>query len=369
VTALRGLGWDHPRCIGPMRACADAWRAQTDVSVEWSFRSLSAFGDQPLEDLTGDYDVVVIDHPFCGRARETGCLTPLDELLSEGVLETLAADAIGPSHVSYSYGGRQWGLATDAACQVVAVAPGENPPASWEEALELAADLAGRAVTPLSPAHAISSFLTLAAGARGEPAADGRICDRDVGEWAFEVLARLAVAGPAQAFEWEPPDVLDRLTRSDDAVRYVPLTYGYVTYSTDAVERPCRFGDVPGTRGAILGGAGLAVSSASSSPRDAAAFAAWASGAEAQSTIVAGSGGQPGSRTAWADPALDRACGAFYSATRSSLEGAWVRPRDPWWPGFQLDAGVLLTRALAGRRRAQETFRSLDELYRERSAA
>ena len=73
MSELRGLGWDHPRCVGPMRACADTWRALTDVSVEWSFRSLSAFGDQPLEDATGAYDLVVIDHPFCGRALETGC--------------------------------------------------------------------------------------------------------------------------------------------------------------------------------------------------------------------------------------------------------------------------------------------------------
>src|SRR4029077_20096472 len=98
VTALQALGWDHPRCIGPMLACSDAWCAQTPgVTVEWSFRSLEDFGDQPLEEVAGRFDLVVIDHPFCGRALETGCLAPLDALVSAAVLDELAEAAIGPS--------------------------------------------------------------------------------------------------------------------------------------------------------------------------------------------------------------------------------------------------------------------------------
>lgn len=370
MTALQALGWDHPRCIGPMLACSDAWCAKTPgVTVEWSFRSLEDFGDQPLEEVAGRFDLVVIDHPFCGRALETGCLAPLDALVSAAVLDELAEVAIGPSHTSYAYGGHQWALATDAACHVAAVAPGHAPPSSWDEALDLAADLGGRAATPLSPPHAISSFLTLAAGGGGEPASGGRISEPEVGGWALDVLVRLAGLGPEQAFAWEPPDVLRLLTGSGDSVLYVPLTYGYVTYATDAVARPCRFGDVPGALGAVLGGAGLAVSASSGSPTEAAAFAAWASGSDAQSRIVGPAGGQPGSRAAWDDEALDEAAGGFFSGTRASIEGAWMRPREPWWPRFQLDAGTLLTEALATRRPVPETFRALDDLYRERSAA
>ena len=351
-----------------MLACADVWPLrEPGVTVEWSFRSLAAFGDQPLEEAAAHFDLVVIDHPFCGRALETGCLTPLDTLVDEDTLGVLAADAIGPSHISYAYGGHQWGLATDAACQVSATAPGHDPPSTWDEALALAADLSGRTVVPLAPAHSISSFLTLVAGAGGDPAAEDRVADREVGHWALEVLALFVASGPGSMVEWEPPKALARLTSDDDGVLYVPLAYGYVTYATDTVERPCRFADIPGTRGSVLGGAGLAVSSASSSPAEAAAFAVWASGAEAQQDVVARAGGQPGSRTAWADPALDTAAGGFYSGTRASLEGAWVRPRDPWWPEFQLDAGLLLTQALAHRRPASETFAALDDLYRDRS--
>lgn len=148
---------------------------------------------------------VEIDRPFCGKALETGCLTPLDTLVDEQTLEVLAADAIGPSHISYAYGGHQWGLATDAACQVSAAALGHDPPSTWDEALALAAELGGRTVVPLAPAHSISSFLTLVAGAGGEPAADGRIADSEVGNWALEVLARFVASGLDAMVEWEPP--------------------------------------------------------------------------------------------------------------------------------------------------------------------
>src|SRR5438034_825675 len=116
---LRGLGWDHERCTAPMRACTEEWeRLHPDLELVWENRSLTAFGDEPLEDVAHRYDLLVIDHPFCGTARATGTLIPLERILAPDVLASLAADAIGPSHDSYSYDGSQWGLATDAACQV-----------------------------------------------------------------------------------------------------------------------------------------------------------------------------------------------------------------------------------------------------------
>ncbi len=344
MTRLRALGWDHPRCMGPMRACAAAWRElHPDVAIDWEVRSLGAFGDQPLEEVAGSYDLLVIDHPFCGTAEAAACLTPLDELLEPTQLRTLEADAVGPSHTSYSFHGRQWGLATDAACQVSAVREdllGGPPPRTWDEVLELARDLPGRTAIPLAPAHAISSYLTLCANAGGS------FLDPEVGTASLALLRELYRLGPAEAIDWEPPDVLAWLA-SDDELVYVPLTYGYVSYSP-----PCRFLDIPsagsGPVGSVLGGAGLAVSAASAQTGAAAAFAGWASGAEAQRELVGPAGGQPGSRTAWADPELDRAAGGFFSGTLATIEAAWVRPRETWWPAFQLEGGRLLSRALAG---------------------
>ncbi len=367
---LRALGWDHDRCMRPMRACTAAYaKLEPEVCVDWDVRSLTAFGDQPLEEIADAYDLVFVDHPFCGTAEATGCLKPLDALLDETALGALAADTVGPSHGSYTYGGCQWGLATDAACQVSAVRDdlldGDGAPASWDEALALARSRPGRVALPLSPPHAISSFLTLCA-AQGAPAAqapDG-LADRDVAIRALETLHELARLGPIGAVEWEPPDVLARLTSTDDLV-YVPLTYGFSGYAVVGnVERPCRFLDVPGARGAVLGGAGLAVTAASGKPEVAAAFAAWASGGEAQREIVARNGGQPGSRGAWDDAGLDRLAGSFYSGTRASIENAWVRPRDAWWPGFQLEGGEELTSSLAAREDPERSLERLEAAYR-----
>jgi multiple sugar transport system substrate-binding protein len=372
---LRALGWDHDRCTAPMRACTEAWRRiRPDVELVWDNRSLTAFGDEPLEHVAHDYDLVMIDHPFCGTAEATRTLAPLDDLLEPEGLAAFAADSIGASHVSYSFHGRQWALATDAACQVAAARPdlldGHPPPATWDEVRTLARAEPGRVAVPLAPAQAMCAFLTLCANA-GTPAAEdpAQLVDRDVGLAALELLHELHYLGPAGALAWEQPDVLARLTSGDELV-YIPLVFGFVTYArADRVPSPCRFLDLPssgaGPVGAILGGAGLAVSAASAHPEDAAAFAAFASGAEAQRTLVGPAGGQPGSRTAWTEPQLDLAAGGFFSDTLATIERAWVRPRERWWPAFQLAGGKLLNRGLAARVPLRTLLADLDSLYRD----
>ncbi len=369
---LRALGWDHPRCVAPMEACTQTWVTHGGKEIVWEWRSLTAFGDQPLDEVASAYDLLVIDHPFCGTAVATGSLAPLDELIPADHLAKLAADSIGPSYASYSYAGHQWALATDAACQVTAVRDdllGDAPIDTWDAVVEVARSRPGRVALPLSPPHAISSWLTLVANARGPLANGASLTDAEAGMRAFELLHELASLGPDEALAWEPPDALARLTDADELV-CVPLTYGYVTYSTaGSVALPCRFTDIPsagyGPVGSVLGGAGLAVSSSSRRRAEAAAFAAWASGEDAQSRLVAPSGGQPGSRTAWLDPSLDAAAGGFYSGTRASVEAAWVRPRDAWWPAFQLEAGALLNAALRESLPGATTIARLEDLYRD----
>lgn len=356
-----------------MRACTEAWGLlHPEVELSWESRSLTDFGDEPLEEVAHQYDLVMIDHPFCGTAEATGTLVPLDELLDPGLLASLEADSIGASHASYAFHGRQWALATDAACQVAAVRDdlldGTPAPATWDEVLALARAQPGQVAVPLAPAQAMCAFLTLCANA-GDPAAESpqRLVDSEVGVAAVELLDELYRLGPPAALEWEQPDVLGRLTSGDELV-FVPLVFGFVTYArADRVARPCRFLDLPsagaGPVGAILGGAGLAVSATSEHPDEAAAFAAFASDPEVQRTIVGPAGGQPGSRTAWNDPALDRASGGFFSGTAATIEQAWVRPRERWWPAFQLEGGRLLNHGLGAAEPRRHLFASLESLY------
>jgi len=359
-----------------MRACSEVWeRLYPEVELVWQNRSLTAFGDEPLEEVANRYDLIMIDHPFCGTAEATGTLAPLDDLLGPDLLATLAADSIGASHASYSFHGRQWALATDAACQVAAVRDdlldGAPAPATWDEVRALARAQPGRVAVPLAPAQAMCAFLTLCANA-GSPAANdpARLVEPEVGLAAVELLEELHRLGPSGAPEWEQPDVLGRLTSGDELV-YVPLVFGFVTYArAGRVPSPCRFLDLPsagaGPVGAILGGAGLAVSATSAHLEEAAAFAAFASGAEAQRTLVGPAGGQPGSRTAWTAPELDRAANGFFSGTSATIEQAWVRPRERWWPAFQLEGGRLLSRGFATAEPPRGLLEELDSLYRDR---
>ncbi len=361
---LRALGWDHPRCMLPMRACAREWARHNGVEVRWQARSLEAFGDQPLEEVARAYDLLVIDHPFCGAAAETGCLTPMDELLPAHAMKALRGAAIGPSQLSYHHDGHDWALAVDAACQVSAFAAEcpTGPPASWEEALDLVRALKHRAGLPLAPAHAISSLLTLWAGAGLKPLSGDRLVDPERGAEQIAWLLEVSATGHRSSTLWEPPDALAALVAGE--LDYVPLTYGYCTYSEAAgAGAKCRFADIPGAAGAVLGGAGLAVSAFSDHPEAAAEFAAWACGAEVQRTIVAPRGGQPASAACWADRELDAAAGGFYSATAATMRAAWVRPRAPWWPAFQLAAGRLLTQGLLDRDAPTGLLRRLSELH------
>jgi multiple sugar transport system substrate-binding protein len=329
---MRAIGWDHPRCVEPMLAAGVAWRARTGVQVAWDFRPLADFNDQPLHELASDYDLLVIDHPAVPEAVAHDALAPLDELLAPAQVERLVADAIGPSGRSYRYEGATWALAVDAACHVSAWRPAalEHPPTTWPEVLQLARERPRRIALPLLPADAMCALLSVAATS-GRPLAMG-------GPVAVEPLALLAeLAALVHPGSWtlSPPELLARLA---DDVAYVPLTFGYRGLASDDL----RFAPVPDGRGAVLGGAGVAVSAATGDPRGAAAFAAWVCDAQAQCDIVLAHGGQPAHRAAWTMTAADD----FLNATRTTMEQAHVRPLHPAWPAFHREGGADLAAAL-----------------------
>jgi len=336
--------------MAPLEAGSRVWHERAGVAIEWQARSLRDFGDQPLEELAASFDLLTIDHPFVGTVLQSACLRPLDELLSLETIQELADDSIGASHASYDYGGHQWALAVDAACQVAAARTDllDGPaPRTWRDVSELAHALPGRVGLPLTPADAICSYVTLLASSGAPPPATQKtFAEPRPGVRALELLVELVQVGHPDCLELNPPALLDRMTESDELV-YVPLTFGYTNYSRPGERpRPVKFLDIPsagrGAVGSILGGAGLAVSAASAHGAEGAAFAAWICSADPQRTIVAPAGGQPGNRQAWLDPEIDRMTGGFTSATFASIEGAFVRPREPWWPGFQLAAGETL---------------------------
>jgi multiple sugar transport system substrate-binding protein len=358
--ALRIVGWDHPRCRGPLKAAAASWTELTGEGVELRFRTLEQFGDQPLEEIDEPGDLVVYDHPHVPHAAETNALIPFDELLPAERVASLAADAVGPSHGAYTWSGRQYGLACDAACQVMAYRPDrlESPPGNWQELAELAEQVPGSVALPGHPTHLLCAYLTLCANLGGD------WLDTDCGEQAVEILRRLW--SPVRQCG-EPPALLTQLTRSDGRLAVIPIVFGYVSYTMpgSAVDVPCAFRDLPsagyGPVGGLLGGAGLGVPSNARDPHAAAEFAAWYCSPDVQVGLVAGSGGQPASRTAWSNASVNERVHGFYAGTLATMEQASMRPRHAAWPRIQVTCGRTLADGLAAGRRPEQIVRSIAE--------
>ncbi|MDL4776522.1 ABC transporter substrate-binding protein [Actinomadura xylanilytica] len=362
VTTLHGMAWDHQRGIGCLRAVSAAYTAtRPDLSITWDSRSLREFEDVPVAELAARYDLVAMDHPYVGQAHATSALVPLGEILPAAVLEAQRTASVGPSHASYTWGGGQWAVAMDAAAQVSAYRPDllaalgwDAPPRSWDGVIELMEAMpAGRAVLPANPTHLLCALLTLcsqeAGGRSGWLGPEG--FDPEVAVPASERLLRLlALAGPS-SLELDPIGVLDRMSGGDD-VAYAPIVFGYVNYARpEAGRRGVRFAGIPspdgGPAGSLLGGVGLAVSARSREPEAAARFLEHVVGSACQRGEYVRSGGQPGNRDAWTDPAVDAANGGFFSGTLATLDRAFVRPRDPVYPLVHKRVGDELHR-LAG---------------------
>ena len=349
---LTVLCWDHPRCTSPVAAAAQEWqRLHPDVRISVTARPLASFNDQPVTEIAGSADLLFIDHPMVGSVEQTRALLPLGDLVGDDVLGALADDAIGASHASYLWNGQQWATAVDAACQV-AVLDGaragtlfDSPPRSWEDVLELARNAPGAVAIPLYPSDAVLSLLSITANLR----AHGQTSD---GFWSLEavyILCELVRSVNPRCFDLNPPRLLDLMSAgaADDAPVYAPLLFGYTNYQrATAPGRRLTFVDVPSVGaqpvGAVLGGAGLAVSAYGRHPEEAAGFAAWLAGADAQRDIVLPHDGQPGSRSVWRDPDADAVVGGFFSGTRATIENSHLRPRGPWWPAYQEAAGIAL---------------------------
>jgi multiple sugar transport system substrate-binding protein len=155
-----------------------------------------------------------------------------------------------------------------------------------------------------------------------------------------------------------------------DEVVYVPLLFGYSNYARPGF-RPhlVRFRDVPVAadgvpRGGILGGAGVAISSATKHPRAAADYAAYVASANVQRGLYFASGGQPGHRAAWQDEAINAAASNFFRDTLRTLDNAYLRPRYRGYPELQERAGEIFHHFLRDAMSIEATLNALDDVYR-----
>jgi multiple sugar transport system substrate-binding protein len=348
------MTWDHPRGHGALVAASDQYQRLYGVQVTWEARSLQEFGDAPIYGLAEAFDLLVIDHPHVPAVATSGILAPLDVPAHAAELSVLAENSVGASHRSYTYAGRQWALAIDAAAQVAAHRPDllDAVPTGWPEVFDLARE--GRVLWAGKTIDAYSSLVTIAANAGTPPmTTPGEFLDAPSLAAALDILHRLADAVPHACLQMNPIDVAEQLVADDGDYVYCPLLFGYTNYSRAGFRRRrLRYTDIPsgrqGVAGSLLGGAGIAVSATATDVDAARAFAYWAASASPQRGSYFDGGGQPGHAAAWADPRLDDATLNFFSGTRQTMEAAYVRPQHPRYLEFQNAAAPLVSDLLAG---------------------
>jgi len=331
MTAFLGLTWDHPRG-------REALQATEFADLSWDVHPLEGFESSPIEELAERYDLIVLDHPHLGDALAADCLRPLDELFSSAELAAWSADAVGPSFASYTVDSRTWALPLDAATQVSArrVDLLADAPRTWSDALELSVPVAPSLAGP----HAFLSFCSIAVSLGADLGADlgDDFFERSIAVEALAVLAELARRAPDAATGLNPIGLLE-LMSSTDELAYVPLVYGYVTYSPRVT-----FGAPPVENriGSTIGGTGIAITRRSEPTPELLDHLRWLLSPETQRGFIPEHAGQPSARSAWTDERVDRAAGGFYSQTLETIEQSWVRPRFAGYIPFQSAASAII---------------------------
>lgn len=368
---LRGLAWGHRRATGPLEPLTRAFQRQApDVAIEWTIRPLSDFERQPIEAIADRYDLMIIDHPFCGDIASRGACLALENAVPE-----LGPDKdrcyVGPSLASYRYDGHVWAAPIDAATPHAAhrsdlLAKVEaSPPASWPEAIRLGERLRRHGLwlaTPVASPHSFATVASLMANL-GRPIAENLSLDPAAMAQALDALDAIVALSPPEALGWNAIGLSEAMVARDD-IAFTPCVYGYATYAESDMRAPLSFSNfcglaAPFEAGSMLGGTGLAASAWSKAPDAALAFIRFCLSAEAQVRIIPEHHGQPGLAGAWADSANDARFGGFFSKVRASMESAWLRPRRPKYILFQSAAGDLIASYCQRQRSQKETIEAV----------
>ena len=372
---LNGITWGHSRGYTPLVAAAQRFNElHLQVEIIWKKRTLQEFADYPLEKLAGQYDLLIIDHPWVGCAAATQTVLPLDEYLSKGYLNDQLQNSVGHSHLSYHYNNHQWALAIDAATPVASYREDllkQNEitiPATWKELMALAKK--NKVAVPGIPIDLLMNFYMFCLAHGKEPfLTDEEVIDKHTGLLALETMKELWSAVDKKMFTCNPIAIAELMTTTDDYY-YCPFAYGYSNYArkgyaknilhyTGLVEFE-NYGKLKST----LGGTGISVSASSKNKEWAIRFAEWIATPEMQSTFYTEHGGQPGHRSAWLDTTINDRCNNYFVNTLPALDRAYMRPRYNGYLHFQNQAGNPLQQYLRNGGNPEDVLESMNSIYR-----
>ena len=339
TAVLNGITWGHSRGITPLLAASQRYaELHPGVEIKWKKRTLQEFADFPIEKLTGQYDLLIIDHPWVGCAAATKCVLPLNECLSKEYLEEQLINSVGYSHLSYNYKNSQWALAIDAATPATSYRKDQfeknkiTLPQTWEDVLALAK--AGRVAVPAIPIDLLMNFYSFCIAHGKEPFQDlDEVIDVQTGTQAIETMKELYSLIDKKMFSYNPIAVAEIMSTTDD-YWYCPFAYCYSNYSrTGYAKKLLRYTDVVSFNGnkfrTTIGGTGLAVSVFSKHQKIALDFASWIVSGEMQRTFYLQHGGQPGHRSAWTDGEANQLTHDFFKNILPIIDNGYLRPRYP----------------------------------------
>ena len=344
---LKGITWDHARGYDPLIAASELYYKEKGIQVDWQKRSLTNFGDQSLEALSKQFDLIIMDHPHVGVAEASQCLMPLNDLVPANILNELKISSAGPSFESYHYHEKQWALPIDAAMQCASYRADlmntYSIPNTWEEVFALAKTLASKKLyigMALCPTDCLCSFLSLTAQF-GSPIRENNelLVEPSVGIKALSMLRTMRDVFHPKALDWNPIALYDYMAEQND-IAYSPLAFCYTNYSRAGFRKNIlKYHTAPEINNAVLGGSGIAITSSCTNVQEAAHYAAWICSDVVQSTIYVNAQGQPGNKMAWENKEANTITSDFFTNTMPSLTNAYLRPRYQGWPKFQTFLG------------------------------
>ena len=356
---LNGITWNHSRGITPLLAVSQRFHElHPHIEVKWSKRTLQEFADFPIEKLTEQYDLLIIDHPWVGCADATRCVLPLEQHLDAAYLQDQLKHSVGYSHKSYEYNYHQWALAIDAATPVASYRKDllskhqQSVPHQWDEVLQLAKD--GKVAVPAIPIDLLMNFYTFCIAVGEKPFQyDDKVVSDEKGIAALELMLSLYSLVNKKMFTCNPIAVAELMSTTND-YWYCPFAYGYSNYARNGyAQHLLHYTDTvfynKEKLRTTVGGTGLAVSAFSKYTDAALAFAAYA---------VAGH------KTAWEDALANQLTHNYFLNTLPALERGYIRPRYNGYLHFQDHAGNPVQDFLSGQQtNAAQVLKQVNKLY------
>jgi multiple sugar transport system substrate-binding protein len=370
---LKGITWGHSRGYTPLMAFSQRFsELNPGVEVVWKKRTLQEFADFPIEKLTNDYDLLIIDHPWVGCAAANECVLPLDEYISKDYLNNQLQNSVGASHTSYFYEGHQWALAIDAATPVASYRMDlfrqhrTALPVDWSDLIYLTKK--GKVAAPAIPIDLLMNFYSFCIAHGKEPFQnDEEIIDSATGLQTLETMREFYSLLDKKMFKCNPIAVAELMSKTDD-YWYCPFAYCYSNYSREGYAKNIlHYTDLIQFKGkklrSTIGGTGIAVSAFSKHKNLAVKFAEEIVSEKCQSTFYVQHGGQPGHKAAWLDENANLLCNDFFKNVLPVMENGYIRPRYNGYLHFQDHAGEPLQQYLMQGGNPSQFLKKMNHFY------